>query len=130
MLSLEEINNTIEDLENGSTTFDACAKLASLYIVRDNLLHKQTETGEQKEESQLEDHVESELNDILPQYKTYCEVKRRYQLNEVTEKAVYTSMQDVCREIHEFISILYSSTDTTKEREMIKNLIDQLHGTF
>ena len=129
MLNLDEINNTIEALENSSTTFETCSKLASLYIVRDKL-----QNAVQREidasESKLNDRTERELSDILPQYKNYCEIKRKYQLNEVTEKAVYVSMADVCKEIKEFMQTLYSSTDTPKEREMIKNLIDQLREAF
>ena len=121
MLNLQEINETIEQLENGATTFDTCSKLASLYIVRDNLT---------KTQEPVYNKVETELNDILPQYRMYCEVKRKYQLKELTDQAVYLAMQDVCTEIREFIQTLYSSTDTPQEREMIRNLINQLQGTF
>lgn len=38
MLDLETINNTIEELEKSDKlTFDICNKLASLYIIRENL---------------------------------------------------------------------------------------------
>lgn len=40
MLDLETINNTIEELEKQEITFDICSKLASLYIIRDNLTRK------------------------------------------------------------------------------------------
>ena len=33
MLNIEEINNTIEKLENEETTYSNCSKLANLYIV-------------------------------------------------------------------------------------------------
>lgn len=117
MLNLEEINEAIYQLENGSTTYDTCSKLASLYIVKDKLINPLPS---------MVDRVETELNDILPQYKMYCTVKRKYQLNELTEKAVYLAMQDVCTEIKEFIQTLYSGTDTQEERNMIKELIYNL----
>lgn len=108
MLNLEEINNTIEELENGSTTFDTCSKLASLYIVRDKLATT---------------NVEEELNDILPQYRIYCNIKRKYQMGEVTEQTLYNSLTAVCKEINEFLHILYVSTDTQYERDMIRDNI-------
>ena len=37
MLNLQEIENTIEELEQGATTFDTCLKLSALYIVRDHI---------------------------------------------------------------------------------------------
>ena len=119
MLNIEEINSTIEELEDGSTTFETCSKLASLYIVRDNL-----------QKTNEPEPVEEELNDILPQYRYYCDIKRKFQLNEVTEQAVFLAMKDVCTEINEFLHILYSSTDTAEEREMLKNLVDQLKEAF
>lgn len=40
MLNLREVEEAIRDLENGSATFNNCMKLASLYIVRDELRQK------------------------------------------------------------------------------------------
>lgn len=37
MLSIDEIENTILDLENHDTTFSTCEKLAWLYIVKDHI---------------------------------------------------------------------------------------------
>lgn len=126
MLDINEINDTIADLEtNYSTTFDTCMKLASLYTVREHLQTSVTKPTETKAAS-----VETELNDILPQYRLYCNVKRKYQLNELTEQAVFIAMRDLCKEISEFLHILYSNTDTPKEREMIKALIADLNEAF
>lgn len=119
MLSIEEINNTIEELENGNTTFDACIKLSALYNVRDRLTNKLPAN-----------ETEQELSEILPQYKMYCEVKRKYQLNELTSDAVLLSMEDVCREIKEFIQTLYSSTDMEEEREQINNMLSYLSNAL
>lgn len=38
MISIEEIDKTILDLENHDTTYATCEKLAWLYIVRDHLV--------------------------------------------------------------------------------------------
>ena len=115
MLNMDEINNTIEELENGNTTYDACIKLSALYNVRDRLMNKETV-----------DETEEELEDILPQYRLYCEVKRKYQLNELTEDAVVLAIKDVCTEVTEFIHTLYSSTDMQQERDTIKAMLNSL----
>ena len=36
MINIDEINETISELEQGDTTFATCQKLAALYTVRDN----------------------------------------------------------------------------------------------
>lgn len=113
MLNITEINNTIIELENGDTTFANCQKLASLYIVREKF-------------SNHVNAVEHELSDILPQYKNYCAVKRKYQLHELTVDAVISSIGGVCKEIQEFIEVLYGSTDTYEERERIQQMIQSL----
>lgn len=41
MLSLYEVESAIKELENGSATYNNCMKLASLYIVRDELRKKE-----------------------------------------------------------------------------------------
>ena len=112
MLNIEEINNTITELENGETTFDACIKLAALYTVKEHLC--------------CDDVVVEEYNDILPQYRNYVETKRKYQLGEIAETALENQATLVCKEISEFIHSLYSSTDMPNERNIIKNMIDSL----
>ena len=125
MLDMQEVLNTIEEYENKPTTFDTCFKLASLYIVRDN--YKPTlqtvVTGKS-------DEVKQELADILPAYKKYCSIKKKYQLHELTETAVILSIADVCREISEFVHTLYSSTDMPEEREALKNMIADLYNSL
>lgn len=119
-MNIEEIKNTIEALENSSTTFGNCEKLASLYICREYLTRAPSDP----------DKVEQEYSDILPQYRQYCAVKRRYQLHEVTEDLVISSMKNVCTEIEEFIKILYSNTDTQNERLQIHNMLQELSSRF
>lgn len=45
MLNLHEIEEAIRNLENGSATYNNCMKLASLYIVRDELRQKENRYG-------------------------------------------------------------------------------------
>lgn len=129
MLDLEEINNTIEELEHSNTTFANCEKLASLYIVRNYF--KTTELpGYHVSESVYEKDTIKELNDILPQYNIYCETKRKYQLHQLTDEAVILAMKDVCKEILEFITTLYNHTEFEQERVEIENLISELNTKY
>lgn len=116
MLNIKDINETIEQLEQGPTTFEVCNKLATLYTVR-------KEYGEQNA-------VSDELNDIMPRYKRYCKTKQQYQLRELGVVMVYQAMADVCSEISEFIETLYSHTDTEEERSMIQNMVLDIYNKF
>lgn len=106
MIDLIEIENTIEELENGKTTFDTCMKLSSLYIIRDKF---------------IKDDVVKEYNDILPEYYSYRNLKKKFQLGEVNRQCVLTSLSNLCDEINEFISTLYSSIDIVEEQEILNN---------
>ena len=109
-MDIKDINRTIDELEKDSTTFENCEKLASLYIVRDKF------------------NTQTEFDDILPQYTKYTDIKRRYQLGEVSEKLVEKQTKMVCKEISEFIRSLYSSTDIPEERTILKNMINGLQN--
>lgn len=119
MLDMQEVRNTIEELEAGDTNFNNCQKLAILYTVRNNY-----------NAGGYVDKVESELSDILPQYRNYCKVKRAFQLQQVTSDKVIFSMHNVCKEIREFIQTLYSNTDIPEEREELKTMVQGLEGVF
>ena len=108
MLDIQQITDTINELEQGDTTFDNCIKLSSLYIVRDNF---------------KSDETTNELDDILPQYRKYCEVKREYQLGNTSKDNVIVAMDRVCKEITEFINSLYSHTDMQEERDLLSSYL-------
>lgn len=112
MLNIEEINNTIEKLENEETTYSNCSKLANLYIVRD---HIKTNS----------DIVVKEYRDILPSYNSYVEVKQKYQLNKATLNDVETNLKALCREILEFLDILYSSCENVQGQALILAITDE-----
>ena len=118
-MNIEDVNSTIAKLENEDTDFGTCEKLASLYIVRDYYLrgHKLDGNG-----------VEQEIKDILPQYRKYIDIKRRYQLGEVSEKTVEMATKNVCIEITEMIQALYTGTDMPEERVYINKMIDNLQN--
>ena len=114
-MNLELIDKTIEDLESSDTTFSNCSDLASLYIVRNYYKPISRLTA-----------VEDELNDISPSYKRYCDIKRAYQLGDSSQDLVVSAMKNVCREISEFITTLYSTTDTKEERKLLIESLTKL----
>lgn len=109
-MNLQEINDTIEELENGATTFDSCIKLSALYSVRDNL-HSDTQ---------------KELEDVLPQFKMYVAVKKKYQLGELHADDLKFAMRSMCRDISEFLETLYNNTELQDERETIHKMLSDL----
>lgn len=114
-MDIKAIEDNIKELENGITNVDNVQELASLYIVRDNLLKMDINP------------VEQELNDILPAYKKFCNTKTKYQLQEVTEDAVIHDMKMICQELQEFILSLYNNSDFYKERQPLIRMINSLH---
>ena len=114
-MNVSTLNDLIDELEQSDMSLSNMRNLAALYTVKDHWI------GNIKF-----DKVSAELNDILPSYIKYIDVKRKYQLHETTEDAVYIHMKELCREIKEFMAALYSGTDTPKEREMIKQLIKEI----
>lgn len=114
------IDDTIDELENSDTNFANCDKLAMLYIIKDHYKkYPPVLRG-------LYDEVEEELNDIAPQYKRYCDIKRKYQLKEISKEPVIESMKLLSEEIEQFIKILYSSTDMTEERQILSSTLNKL----
>lgn len=115
MLNISTINDLIEELENGDTSLSNIRNLSALYNVKTHLLG-----------SNNYDTTTKELKDILPSYLQYIDTKRKYQLHEISEDAVYINMKELCREIKEFIQSLYSSTDTQKERDLLQSMIKEI----
>ena len=116
-MNIDEINNTITELENGDTTFVNCQKLASLYIVREHYC-KECDT------------VDREVRDILPAYKSYCATKSAYQKHLVAPESVQYAMQSVCKEVKDLIFLMYSNSDMEREREMIFECIQSVYESF
>lgn len=120
-MDIKIIDGVIKELEESDVTFDNVRELACLYIVRSNL---------NNDASVAVNSVEKELNDILPRYKDYCEIKRKYQLNEINEEALLQAVKNLCLEIQEFIESLYTSTDFYRERKLILDMLDKLHDKY
>ena len=102
------LNAKIEQMEQSELTMDIYRDLAVLYIIKDHL--------------DKQNPVVSELRDVLPEYRKYIDIKRKYQRKELTESAVILAMQNVCTEIKQFVRTLYSSTDMPEEREQIRRI--------
>ena len=115
-MNLVEVNEAIKELQESSLTLSNARNLSALINVRDYLQNSTQSTP---------DSLERELNDILPQYREYCAVKRQYQLGRATDDFVIASMRRVCKEVKEFLLILYQNTDTQIERNMLKRMLKE-----
>ena len=118
-MNLDTINELIDELEHSDTSLSNIRNLSALYNVKTHILGSNNFDGTVKE-----------LNDILPSYIKYIDTKRRYQLKEITIDNVLIQLENVCKEIGEFLQKLYQGTDTNDERLYIHNLIAQLKETF
>lgn len=111
-MNIKDIETTITELENGPTTYDSCQKLASLYVVRSNLSGVELDT------------TVTEYHDILPMYNKYVDTKRLYQMQKVSITEVNASMTQLCKEVKEFLLMLYNNTESASERGQIRDMID------
>lgn len=114
-MNMEIINEMIDELEQSEPSLSNVRNLSALYNVRTNLLG-----------TNRFDKVSKELSDILPSYIQYIDTKRRYQLHEVSEELLYNNMKELCREIKEFVQMLYSGTDTQTERDILQRTIKEI----
>lgn len=121
-MDITSIAEAIKNLEAGDTTYDTVQELASLYIVYEHLVGFS--------DFVRRDNVNEELQDIMPYYMKYRDIKRRYQFNQTNEGEVIQGIKNVCQEITEFIETLYSGTDMNKERRCIKDMISKLNTKF
>lgn len=123
-MKIEVINDAITKIENLETTPENVQDLAALYIVRTYLTKQQNRSGEQPDASGLK--IQKELSDILPSYCRYCEQKKLFQMNQVSEESLLLYMTAVCKEIREFIETLYNCTDCQKERLLIRKMLSDI----
>ena len=116
-MNLVEVNKEINELLNSPLTLSNARNLSALIIVQSYL---------QNAIQSKPDSLEQELNDILPRYKEYCEVKQRYQRNQASDDELIIAIRRVCKEVKEFLLILYQNTDLQIERTMIKNMVSEV----
>ena len=114
-MDISTINDLIDELEKAEMSLSNIRNLSALYIVRNEKLDKTNQ-----------DAVTNELNDILPSYLKYIEIKRKYQMEEIGKEAVTSYLKSVCNEIKEFIKALYAGSDMPEERKLIKEMIREI----
>ena len=122
-MNLELVQNTIEQLESLDTTFENCQNLASLYIVRDMYKPRRSQLLE-------DEKVAKELSDIFPQYTKYIQIKKQYQLKEVSADKVSLEINELCRQISEFLILLYVDSDMPQERKSLQDLVEKINNEY
>lgn len=117
-MQLQSIENAIAELETAETTVKNVEELACLYIIKDHL-----STGTK--------HSNSASNSVfLPYYNLYIDDKRKFQRKEIPVDIIKEDIQNVCIEIVEFLTMLYSCTDSEYERKEVKNMFESIHEKF
>ena len=124
MLDMELIEDSIAELEQDATSYENCIRLASLYICR--------EINKNRNMSALDvsNDVSNDSNDLFSTYNKYIDAKMRYQQYEVVDKMLIYAMSNLCHELTDFISNLYHNTETTAERALIVEMINNLRSAI
>ena len=121
IFQIKEVNDAINELLNGPLTLSNARNLSALIVVQSYLQNAiQSES----------DSLERELNDILPRYKEYYEIKRDYQLGKIPKDDIIISMRRVCKEVNEFLLSLYENTETVEERTMLKAMLKDVQNAL
>lgn len=106
MLDIKDIEEAIQELEQGETTYTACNKLASLYIVRDKL-------GE-KVDLVSESNIDEQISDIQNLFVTYMRDRNIANLNNMLDST------------YKMISELYHTCSDPNERNIFHKFIDSI----
>ena len=122
-MNLELVQNTIEQIESLDTTFENCQNLAALYIVRDMYKPRKSQLLQYEQ-------VAKELSDIFPQYSKYIEIKKQYQLKKVSADEVSVEIKELCKQIYEFLILLYVDSDMPQERKSLQNLAEKINNEY
>lgn len=107
MISIEEINDTIEELENGEITLKTCNDLANLYIIQKHM----------QEQDLLPD---SNIDEKIDELQTYA-------IRYVMERDIL-QLNYFLTNISQIISELYHTSDTEQERKEFKSFIDNINS--
>ena len=113
MLDIKEIEEAIQELEQGEATYTSCSKLASLYIVRDKL-------GE-KVDLVPESNIDEQIADIQSLFVTYMRDRNITNLNNMLDSTykMISELYHTCSDLneknifHKFIDNIASITSTT-----------------
>ena len=106
MISINEINDTIEELENGEITLKTCNDLANLYIIQ-----KHMQEQDLLPNSNIDERID-ELQTLAVRYVMERDVLLlNYFLNNLVK----------------IVSELYHTSDTSSERNEFQSFIEQLN---
>ena len=120
-MNVEDINTIIQELQDSEITPSNTRFLASLYIIKDKM---------EKPVTRHDNTSNKELQDVLPAFNHYVDVKRKYQMQQISDDALVQSMKFVVQELREFIQTLYCNTSTRKERIQIESMLTELISQF
>lgn len=119
MLNFQDIQETIEKLEQSPTNLPNCEKLACLYIVRDHM----------KQSENISHENVSETHPVLPNYKEYCTKKQYYQKRQITKQETLPCIRGVCNDLKEFAKMLVENSDSEDERMELRKTFKEI-GTL
>lgn len=106
MLDIREIEEAIQELEQGEATYTSCNKLASLYIVRDKL-------GE-KVDLVPDSNIDEQISDIQNLFVTYMRDRN------------ITNLSNMLDSTYKMISELYHTCSDPNERNIFHKFIDSI----
>ena len=120
-MNLTEVNDATKELLNGPLTLSNARNLSALITIQSYMKNAIQSKP---------DGLEQELNDILPQYKEYCNIKRGYQLGKLSDTDLIVAMRRVCKEVNEFLLSLYENTETAEERTILKTMLKDVQNAL
>ena len=120
-MNLTEVNEAIKELLNGPLTLSNARNLSALITIQSYMKNAIQSKP---------DSLEQELSDILPQYKEYCNIKRGYQLGKLSDTDLIVAMRHVCKEIKDFLLLLYENTEIVQERTQLKAVLEEIQNAL
>ena len=106
MLDIKEIEEAIQELEQGEATYTSCNKLASLYIVQDKLTDKVDLVPES--------NIDEQISDIQNLFVTYMRDRNITNLNNMLDST------------YKMLSELYHTCSDPNERNIFHKFIDSI----
>lgn len=124
-MDLLAIEDAIKELEHSETTFDNVQELANLYTVYNNFVKEPL-----NDEIKSSNDVVKEIVDIIPSYYQYCSIKREYQLHNISYDDFLPTFKALCAEIVDFLTLLYATTISHKERLILNDMINSIQKQY
>lgn len=115
-MDLQAIQDAIDILEHSATSMENVDELSKLYIVREQLAKSSKQSNDKPK--------------VLPSYSSYIETKRQFQMHQIPEDAVITSIKNVCQELDDLITLIYSNSDLRRERRCLRDCLTKLSNKY